>query len=296
MSHPDAAGFPWKPKSLTELLPDDLEIESGDGATTMGKLKAEKDYLGFYFSAHWCAPCRGFTPTLSKFYKDFAASKNFDIVFVSSDEDAGQFGGYFGSMPWKALPFARRDLKEALSKTFNVEGIPTLVFVETKGDMKVVSADARGRVQSQPADFPWPPKALEPLSIVLGSINDEKVCITFTEKMTDGDAEDKVLAAVTPVAETYFAARSSGKTDEADVKFALANDEDEETAERVRMFLGLADDDEGDEAVRLIVTDIPSGVKYVYKGSGLPSEEDVRGFISGIFTGATSPVGIKDRP
>uniref|UniRef100_A0A7S1CIC7 Thioredoxin domain-containing protein n=1 Tax=Bicosoecida sp. CB-2014 TaxID=1486930 RepID=A0A7S1CIC7_9STRA len=297
MGDAEAAGFPWKPKTTAELLTDDLEITTAEGTTTLGKIKAGVDYIGLYFSAHWCGPCRGFTPTLSKFYRDHHEGKKFEILFVSSDEDDASFATYFGEMPWKAVPFARRDLKESLSKTFDVEGIPTLVFVEAGGDMKTVSKDARGRVQSQPEDFPWPAKALEPLAIHLGAINDEKVCIVFTDKMTDGDNEEAVKAAVTPVAETYFAARNGGgKEVEGDVLFAIADDADEETAERVRMFLGLADDDEDDEAVRIVVTDIPSGVKYVYKKAGIPTEADVRAFIGGIFSGSESPSGIRDKP
>ncbi len=41
--------------------------------------------VGIYFSAHWCPPCRAFTPNLVKF-----RDKNkdeFEIVFVSSDKD-----------------------------------------------------------------------------------------------------------------------------------------------------------------------------------------------------------------
>lgn len=296
MSDKEAAGFPWKPKTAPELLTDDVAIVSSDGETTLGKVKAGVDYIGLYFSAHWCGPCRAFTPQLIKFYNEYHESKKFEIIFCSSDEDQDQFDSYFGSMPWKALKFANRGLKEALSKSFEVEGIPTLVFIEASGDMKTVSKDARGRVSAQPADFPWPPKALEPVQIVLGSINDSKVCITFTEKMTDGDNEERVLSAITPVAETYFAARQGdGKAVEGEVLFAIADDGDEENADRVRGFLGLDGDEEDDEAVRIVVTDIPSGVKYVYTKPGIPSEADVREFISGIFAGTVPSMGIRDK-
>ena len=29
----------------------------------------EKSLVLFYFSAHWCPPCRGFTPVLKDFYE-----------------------------------------------------------------------------------------------------------------------------------------------------------------------------------------------------------------------------------
>ena len=61
-------------------------------------------YVLLYFSAHWCPPCRGFTPVLAEFYKAAAASKNFEVVFVSSDRDQKSFDEYYGEMPWLAVP------------------------------------------------------------------------------------------------------------------------------------------------------------------------------------------------
>lgn len=42
---------------------------------------------GIYFSAHWCPPCRRFTPFLSKFYNaiKIRENKKFEILFVSQD-------------------------------------------------------------------------------------------------------------------------------------------------------------------------------------------------------------------
>ena len=69
--------------------------------------KKEGGVLGLYFSAHWCPPCRSFTPVLKKFYQKVKAAQGdkFEIVFVSSDQDENQFNGYFGEMPWLAVAF-----------------------------------------------------------------------------------------------------------------------------------------------------------------------------------------------
>ena len=66
--------------------------------------------MGIYFSAHWCPPCRGFTPKLVEWYNEQASDK-LEIVFVSSDRDQSSFDGYYGEMPWACVPFDERELK-----------------------------------------------------------------------------------------------------------------------------------------------------------------------------------------
>ena len=64
-------------------------------------------FSGLYFSAHWCPPCRSFTPQLAKFYTDFKKEhpSDFEIVFISCDNDEDSFKSYFKEMPWLSLPF-----------------------------------------------------------------------------------------------------------------------------------------------------------------------------------------------
>lgn len=46
------------------------------------------DYLIVYFSAHWCPPCKGFTPVFAERYKKLKGiGTNFEIIFVSADRD-----------------------------------------------------------------------------------------------------------------------------------------------------------------------------------------------------------------
>merc|ERR1719231_1447567 len=98
-----------------------------DGDVKTADALAGKTTVGLYFSAHWCPPCRGFTPKLAKAYTDSLKAKGMEIVFVSSDRDDEAFKDYFGEQPWLALPFAERDLKAKLSKQYKVSGIPTFV-------------------------------------------------------------------------------------------------------------------------------------------------------------------------
>jgi nucleoredoxin len=84
----------------------------------------EGKIIGLYFSAHWCGPCRSFTPMLKSKYEAFLADgKALEIVFISSDRDEHSAKEYFTSeMPWKMLSFEDRDGKKLLSSLFEIQG------------------------------------------------------------------------------------------------------------------------------------------------------------------------------
>ncbi len=104
--------------------------------------------VAFYFSAHWCPPCRNFTPLLAKFYNEVNQSeKQLEIIFVTSDQDLNSFTEYFGHMPWLSLPFGDERIAE-LKKLFGVRGIPMLVVLK---DGVVVSTEARNQVCDNPS-------------------------------------------------------------------------------------------------------------------------------------------------
>ena len=44
-----------------------------------------KKAVALYFSAHWCPPCRGFTPELAKWYKQARDSKQFNFYMIYMD-------------------------------------------------------------------------------------------------------------------------------------------------------------------------------------------------------------------
>lgn len=130
---------------LEKLIGDEL-INAGKDKVAVAGLTHKR--LGLYFSAHWCPPCRQFTPVLVDTYNKMKAeNKDFEIIFVSRDHDKQSMLGYMdeAQMPWLAVPFngSRRD---KLSETFGVSGIPKLVIIDGEG--KIVSTDARGEVTS----------------------------------------------------------------------------------------------------------------------------------------------------
>ncbi|KAK7855861.1 probable nucleoredoxin 2 isoform X1 [Quercus suber] len=91
----------------------------------------EGKVIGLYFSANWYPPCRIFTPVLVDMYEQLKTNgSNFEIVYVSSDEDLNAFNNYHELMPWLAIPFSDLETKKALNRKFDIEGIPCLVILQ----------------------------------------------------------------------------------------------------------------------------------------------------------------------
>lgn len=132
--------MPWAASIFGEKL------QTKHGLVNTQDLIANKRAVLVYFSAHWCPPCKNFTPILAEAYKK-CANKEVEVIFVSSDRDNGSFESYFGEMPWCALPFADRTRQGALSSKFGVQGIPMLVVLRGS-DGSVASANARAEVQT----------------------------------------------------------------------------------------------------------------------------------------------------
>lgn len=133
---------------LTVLLGDKLLTKDGEKDTL--DVLADKKAMCLYFSAHWCPPCRGFTPKLAGVYNG-SESSGCAIVFVSSDRTESDFTEYFGEMPWHALPFNKRKEKASLANLCGVSGIPMLVVFKIEGNKaKLVDKNGRGHVSSKP--------------------------------------------------------------------------------------------------------------------------------------------------
>jgi len=165
-------GFPWSSEALAalkakeEAAKEELKskqknleffgnhLVDKNGETVPLSSLQERDVVGLYFSAHWCGPCRGFTPQLAKIYNECKEKgKSFEIVFISSDRNDEAFKEYFEEMPWCALSFKERDLKSSLSDIYEVQGIPTLVLLTGKGDL--ITKNGRSAVGAGADAFPW---------------------------------------------------------------------------------------------------------------------------------------------
>ncbi|XP_069981880.1 tryparedoxin [Penaeus vannamei] len=101
MAHPSLI------KSLGE------QVLGHSGPVSLNDISGTDRVIALYFSAHWCPPCRGFTPQLVAFYKHLKENTKhqLEVILVSSDQDEASFQDYFSDMPWLALPFAETKRK-----------------------------------------------------------------------------------------------------------------------------------------------------------------------------------------
>jgi thiol-disulfide isomerase/thioredoxin len=126
---------------LVNAEKDDVSVDALAGKT-----------IGIYFSAHWCPPCRAFTPQLVKFHNEMTRKgKPFEIVFVSSDKEKAAMFEYMEEMemPWLALPFGDSH-KAKLASKFHVSGIPKLVIIDENGNL--ITENGRGDVSKNGGD------------------------------------------------------------------------------------------------------------------------------------------------
>ena len=94
-----------------------LHKEDGSAKEVETSSVINQGVVGLYFSAHWCPPCRSFTPILASWYTNLnsgALKGKLEIVFLSSDQSEEEFNGYYADMPWAALPYSDRDRKVSL--------------------------------------------------------------------------------------------------------------------------------------------------------------------------------------
>ena len=129
---------------LEELFPG--PILDSDGNEVSKDVLSGKT-VGIYFSAHWCPPCKLFTPELVKL-RD-ANEEKFEVVFVSNDHTQKAQMNYMkeADMKWYTLPY-RSATANALAQKFQVRGIPSLVIVSDEG--KIISKDGVAEVRASP--------------------------------------------------------------------------------------------------------------------------------------------------
>lgn len=122
------------------ILPQTLLDQKGEKVSAS---VLEGKFVGLYFSASWCGPCRAFTPSLIKF-RD-AHKNDFEVVLVGADGSPKAQANYMKKykMPWFAMKNQSWEAME-IRKSLGVPHIPYLVVLDPDG--KIVSKNGRKEI------------------------------------------------------------------------------------------------------------------------------------------------------
>lgn len=129
---------------ILEALKDKL-VRCHDGTITHADSAAldNKKLIALYYSAHWCAPCRKFTPDLVEYYNRIApAHPELEIIFVSADRSRFGWETYLREtrMPWLAVDYDQLGAMASL-KQLGGESIPSLLILDSSSAIVASSYD-----------------------------------------------------------------------------------------------------------------------------------------------------------
>lgn len=133
------------PKAFPSRVAEDLQgklIDPGTQAAATLPANADPKYFAFYRGAGWCGPCRQFSPSLVKFYKDAKPKyPNFEVVFISGDKTPAEMRNYAKEMgfSWVTVPSARQPETQIVNRFFT-NLIPQLVVTDRAGNVVIDSA------------------------------------------------------------------------------------------------------------------------------------------------------------
>ena len=139
---------------MDALLSSELRSKKRGRVFAADVLKHHRIIL-VYCSAHWCPPCRGFTPQLAAFFSANAARLKFEVVFLSNDRDEKSFSSYFDSMPWDMALGPEDPAGPALMSHFDVRGIPALLVFSRSGALLTKLGVESVMRDPDGAAFPW---------------------------------------------------------------------------------------------------------------------------------------------
>lgn len=123
---------------IRDLLKNELvSFQNGSVTSFDDERLGSKKLFALYFSAHWCGPCRKFTPDLVAYYNRIVPQHpEFEVVFVSCDKSASAMETYMreSNMPWPAVDFQKISSASAIRK-YAGSGIPCLVVIDSAGQV-----------------------------------------------------------------------------------------------------------------------------------------------------------------
>jgi len=241
MQDQEGKEFPWLPKNPWEILKGaKLVTAEGAAAVSVDDLK-RKESIALYFSAHWCPPCRAFTPRLTSIYRKLQAKGTaMDIVFVSLDQAEEEYAEYLAEMPWLALTLGDNRIRE-LSESLGVEGIPALITI--KPDGSIINAEAKEVADDdeEGAQYPWAAvslpavTSLNPSGNVVNALNGG-ICVLLS--INGAPNATTAVVEFNAAVQTFDAEVNKTRDAEEKVRFFTVDDSDETQVGLYKKVLG----------------------------------------------------------
>ena len=112
----------------------DFTLDSNTGKPIkLSSLKGQVVMVNFW--ATWCGPCRKEMPLLDSIYKQYK-DKGFTLLGVNVEPDPKLATDFLKKLP-VSFPVLY-DVKSDVSSLYKVTGMPTTVFIDKKGNVRVV--------------------------------------------------------------------------------------------------------------------------------------------------------------
>jgi thiol-disulfide isomerase/thioredoxin len=110
---------------------------SGRGGKTINLAQFKGQVVMINFWATWCGPCRQEMPLLEDIYKKYKPM-GFTMLAVNVEPDSKAAEAWLGKLS-KPVSFpVAFDTESKVSKMYKVGGMPSTVFVDRKGNVRVM--------------------------------------------------------------------------------------------------------------------------------------------------------------
>jgi thiol-disulfide isomerase/thioredoxin len=110
---------------------------SGRGGKAINLAQYKGQVVMINFWATWCGPCRQEMPLLEDIYKKYK-SMGFTMLAVNVEPDSSAAEAWLGKLAKPVTFPVAFDTDSKVSKLYKVAGMPSTVFVDRKGNVRVM--------------------------------------------------------------------------------------------------------------------------------------------------------------
>jgi len=128
-----AVTLPALAASTNAPAPDFVLDSSTGKPVKLSDLKGQVVMINFW--ATWCGPCRQEMPLLESIYKQYR-TKDFTLLGVNVEPDPKAADAWLKKTP-VSFPVLY-DVESKVSNLYKVAGMPSTVFVDRKGNVRVI--------------------------------------------------------------------------------------------------------------------------------------------------------------